>query len=495
MKNGTLRMWAKNNDGVLPMVGSLVFKGPELVLSCEEGSLPSPQTKSYSILNDIKIELAKKGVFRYADMFAFAECLLQRMPNFKERLSARFPLVFIDEMQDTSWMQEELLGKLFDDTVVLQRFGDTNQRILGNGAGYEKLTFPKADALPISTSKRFGPAIAAAVSGVRVGGKAVVGEAVDVHPPVLLTYSSARVGDVLDAFGRRVLERFGDEDLRLGAVKALCTRKQGNAKQEPGRTLLDYWPAYIDQSKSTGARADCIWSLLAHESAVRARGMSLHDRAADAKRAVLLVLQSSASPHVSTVRDGTQLLRHLHDDGLDVTGVRQLCRDLTLSTRLGATEESRLHARDLFYHPLRHLLPEGMTLTEFRALEVFNAPQQLANDARCRTCEVTVGTRRIEIEIGTVASMKGETHLATLVLESLGHPSRRFDLAEALPVISGLKARDQKWNENILSQFRNLYVGMSRPTNYLCVAANARRVSTECITALREKGWEVQRLE
>ena len=90
--------------------------------------------------------------------------------------------------------------------------------------------------------------------------------------------------------------------------------------------------------------------------------------------------------------------------------------------------------------------------------------------------------------------MKGETHLATLVLESLGHPSRRFDLAEALPIVAGLKMRDPKWSEHILSQLRNLYVGMSRPTSFLCVAANANRVPAECIAALEEKGWVIQKL-
>lgn len=105
-------------------------------------------------------------------------------------------------------------------------------------------------------------------------------------------------------------------------------------------------------------------------------------------------------------------------------------------------------------------------------------------------CQVRRDDRLVEIEIGTVASMKGETHLATLVLESLGHPSRRFDLAEALPVLAGLKVRDPKISESVLSQFRNLYVGMSRPTSFLCLAVNQARVSTDCIAALQRQRME-----
>lgn len=496
MKNGTLRQWADKNDGVLPMVGGLVFKGPELTLSSQDGNLPSPKTKSYPALQNIKNELTQRGVFRYADMFAFAEHLLKRSPDIRDRLSKRFPLVFIDEMQDTTWEQEALLGKLFDDSVILQRFGDINQRILGNGTDSENLTFPKPNALRISSSKRFGPAIAAAVSGVRVGGDAVVGEAADVHPPMLLTYTSARVADVLNAFGERVIERFNDEALCSGVVNALCARKQGNAKREPGRALPDYWPAYVDHSIGRGARRDSFWSLLASDSVARSLGRNLYDGASDAKRAVLLVLRASGSQHVSKVTDGPQLLRHLHEAGQDVAGIRLLCRELALSAGLGATEESRRRVTELFYQSLCHLLPQGMALEEFQMLDAFDAtaaqPAALANQ---RVCEVTVGARRVEINLGTVASMKGETHLATLVLESLGHPSRRFDLQEALPIVAGLKERDPKWNENIFSQFRNLYVGMSRPTSFLCVAANVGRVSEECIAALQNRGWVHHSLE
>ncbi|MBD2835579.1 hypothetical protein ID144_00820 [Pseudomonas sp. JM0905a] len=81
--------------------------------------------------------------------------------------------------------------------------------------------------------------------------------------------------------------------------------------------------------------------------------------------------------------------------------------------------------------------------------------------------------------------------MATLVLESLGHPSRRFDMEVALPVIAGLRARAARMPESQLSQFRNLYVGMSRPTSFLCLAVNAERVTEECKTALMGQGWNI----
>ncbi|MDB5861006.1 MAG: hypothetical protein JWQ76_4695, partial [Ramlibacter sp.] len=147
------------------------------------------------------------------------------------------------------------------------------------------------------------------------------------------------------------------------------------------------------------------------------------------------------------------------------------------------------------YQYLHPLLPAGMTAAKFQALSVFAPPEeQPEQEVSHRLCRVTREGRSVEVEIGTVASMKGETHVATLVLESLGHPSRRFDLEEALPVLAGLKVRDAKMKESILSQFRNLYVGMSRPTSFLCLAVNQERVSPDCVAALQARGWTVEAL-
>lgn len=496
MKKPSLRGWAQKDAGVMPMVGGLVFRGATLELASEGGNLPKLGSKTYPLLEEIKAELTEKGVFRYADMFAFAEALLAQSPVLKGRLSARFPLVFIDEMQDTSWPQEELLNRLFSSAVVVQRLGDLNQRIIGGNEGVANLTFPRPPALPISTSKRFGPAIASAVSSVRVGGPAVVGEAADVHPPMLLSYSTARVGDVLKVFGQRVLERFSDEQLGHGTVRALCARKQGDAKKEaPGRTIIDYWPAYSGDPKSAGSRSERFWSLLSSSVPSPGHAATLADRVGDAKRAVLLVLRAAGSPHVSGVRDGPQLLRRLQEDCHDITPVRLLCRTLALDSGLGTSKASRAAVPALFYGALKELLPRELSLPDFAKLPVFeescDAPEV---ELHQRICRVEHCGRRVDIQVGSVASMKGETHLATLVLESFGWPSRRFDLKLAMPVISGLEVRDPGMSEHQLAQFRNLYVGMSRPTSFLCLAANENRVSDDCRVALGAQGWLVEHL-
>lgn len=484
--------WTQQRSNAKDIIGGLVYRGPSLELASEKGDVPKAG-KCRPLLEEVKSQLTAAGIFRYADMFAYAERLLAKSPSIKNLISRRFPLVYIDEMQDTSWEQEALLTKLFDDSVVVQRFGDVNQRILGGDGDFAKLSFPAAAALPISTSKRFGPKIAEVVSGVRVGGKAVDGTAADVHPPMLVTYTTERVEHVLRHFGTRVIDLFDEAALHQRPIKALCARKQSEAKQPPGRTLLDYWPAYTDTPR--GGRSASLWALLNQVDKPWVDGISMYDRAMDAKRAVLLVLRAVQSPHTAGLRDASQLFRRLTEANQDVIPVRRLIRALALDPGSGATLAKRQEAIELFRQYLTPLWPENLTAAKFATLPVFNAPVAVPEkEVSPRLCHVEHKGRLVEVEIGTVASMKGETHLATLVLESVAPRGNQFDLAAALPVLADLQVRNPKMSETGLAQFRNLYVAMSRPTSFLCLAVNQARVSPDCIAALQKKGWVVEAL-
>lgn len=89
--------------------------------------------------------------------------------------------------------------------------------------------------------------------------------------------------------------------------------------------------------------------------------------------------------------------------------------------------------------------------------------------------------------------MKGETHAASLILESYGGTSRKFDVALGLEYLAGTATKNiSKLPKTQQAQMRNLYVAMSRPTKLLCLAANENRVSHELRDALVSKGWIIE---
>jgi len=214
------------------------------------------------------------------------------------------------------------------------------------------------------------------------------------------------------------------------------------------------------------------------------------------RRALFLVLRAAKAEIVEGLKADHQLIRKLRDADKDVSAFRLLIRNLCMANVAEADEERRVRIVNTLYVKLRSLLPDHLTLQMFTELPVFQRPAPMAIHGLHRSiCSVEKNGRSLNIHIGTLASMKGETHLATLVMESLGHPSRRFDLELALPIIAGIGTRAKKTPESQLSQYRNLYVGMSRPTSFLCLAVNAERVSEECKAALAAQGWAITHLQ
>ncbi|WP_221625343.1 hypothetical protein [Burkholderia cepacia] len=81
----------------------------------------------------------------------------------------------------------------------------------------------------------------------------------------------------------------------------------------------------------------------------------------------------------------------------------------------------------------------------------------------------------------------------SLVLESYGGISRKFDVALGLEYIAGIPSKAlSKLPKTQQAQMRNLYVAMSRPTTLLCLAANDSRVPQKIRDALAKKGWQIQ---
>lgn len=122
-------------------------------------------------------------------------------------------MVFIDEMQDTSWEQESILNRLFDNRSVIQRLRDIDQKIISKDPDADKATFPRVGYRTISTSKRFGKMIAQAVSSVRISQLPVIGSASDDCKPILMLYKTSGIQRVIPRIGELVTERFGHSQL------------------------------------------------------------------------------------------------------------------------------------------------------------------------------------------------------------------------------------------------------------------------------------------
>lgn len=101
----------------------------------------------------------------------------------------------------------------------------------------------------------------------------------------------------------------------------------------------------------------------------------------------------------------------------------------------------------------------------------------------------------VTVEVGTVHSVKGETHSATLYMETYFHQDGRgvsaksYESQRLIEELAGVPITTDCGKRKKESA-RVMYVGFSRPTHLLCFAAHKDRIATQ-VQRLRSNGWVV----
>jgi len=92
----------------------------------------------------------------------------------------------------------------------------------------------------------------------------------------------------------------------------------------------------------------------------------------------------------------------------------------------------------------------------------------------------------LEIEITSVHAVKGQTHSATLYLESLYH---KYESQHLEQQFLG-NAIQSNVGQRVKQSIKMAYVGFSRPTDLLCIAVHKERFET-FLDGLNEEEWEI----
>lgn len=93
----------------------------------------------------------------------------------------------------------------------------------------------------------------------------------------------------------------------------------------------------------------------------------------------------------------------------------------------------------------------------------------------------------VSIEVGTIHSVKGETHDATLVLET---KYTQWDIKSLMMKIALLDSKKISGKTNI-KQARQLFVAASRPRHLLCFAVHADHIDDSQKAGLQQQGWSL----
>jgi DNA helicase-2/ATP-dependent DNA helicase PcrA len=493
------------------------------------GGKPFPageQSPSFAIARRAVKASAVAGYFCHDEMFVWARALLEDVPAVASWLRRRFPLVLLDEMQDTFALQGELLHSVFPRSaadVVVQRVGDPNQAIFddADAAPDKSDPFPDTDqdrCLDIPNSLRFGPQIAAlaspfAVKPVGTTGLCGIGprEASGPSGPTdhaIFVFPDNATDGVLEAYGTHVLAQFDDATLMRSTVTAVGAVHQDARDVAPGhahfpKSVPHYWAGYTaEASKKEPHPKTLVQYLRAAQTAVRvgkdlspgvervASGLvRLAGRVGDARRLkgkprTHRAITQELDGHPKALSAYRRLLKATLLDRVPLTEndwAATRADSLAIGCALceGATDEA--NATDFLAWVKQDALPV------VAAASTVGAPGP-------NVCRVTNGPRSVDISLGSIHSVKGQTHLATLVLSTHWHEHSSEQILEWL---LGTKVNDNGAGHRDRRRLLQTYVAMTRPTHMICLAlrrstfGNEPEIFAQDISRLSGRGWRV----
>lgn len=459
--------------------------------------------------------VSEEGYFCFDEMFVWANELLDLHPEVAIDLCARFPLVFIDEAQDNSELQSAMLHRIFQSGgTVRQRFGDSNQAIYAHVSadGAQTDRFPSMEPHNLPRSYRFSQRIADAAKGLGVVPQALHGAGPtrnlvkrDPLPPVLFLFDDASVRSVLPRYGEYLLNIFGSEELNSGIFTAVAGVHENNEeKTHPiPRAMGHYAPQYdptIVRKETVPPTFDQYLSKGALELNEKGNSYVLVNSLASA----LLRLGELAGAAVVT----TQARKSVHRrvlEALNGKAEEAAYHDLverTLAAEGRFSDEEWAHAL-----PLIVSIASQMAGTQ--ALSQEASDFLVRSTVRMRDSAIGTGAvldnfyshppedPKVHIRLGSIHSVKGETHTSTLVLDSFFY---KHHLSELKPWILGERIGGMKkklrgkpeWEvSRMLSRLKLHYVAMTRPSHLLCLAMRSDAWSDSDLTVLQERGWQI----
>ena len=468
---------------------------PESVAVHRQRGQHGADTNCGKALAKLKASMVSSGIYRYADMTALAWRAVHENPALAERLRDRFPLVMLDEAQDTNGDQLRLLEHIFKhDAAAFQRLGDSNQTLYDDDAAEPYYWEPGAGCIPLDTSRRFSVEIAGFASQLTARqAQAIIGLGSKPGVCVMILFDETTIGGVLGAFAdeARSLWGLGSGTRDIWAVASRHSLPKKKGAWQP-KSLVDYHPAYRSDS---GSRSKT--NLLCRQF----QRAALHHAAARQPAEVAEILAAAVAGlarayGLRTANDRPITTQNIwaalaHRDLRTPRAVRRLLRDHVLAGNAVWEETEWLEFLELLFpHFGQH--PDGseQTIADLCAF-VAEERADVADPERRSTKQVQIGN--VALRLGSIHSVKGKSVDGILILESevwkgVAATDRCIDLSTVLPQAFGVA--NQPFAGVAVTAATNVFVGVTRPRELLALAVRKSHAAS-FVGAAQDQGWKL----
>ena len=504
-------------------IDRLRIAGRDLSFTLNGEAFPAGEnTDNYKRAKKAVEAAALAGYFFHEEMFVWARAYLEDHPDAPTWLAERFPLVIVDEMQDTSDSQGAFIASIFPrDKVIVQRVGDPNQAIFGFDGAQANQTDPFPDpsperCIPISTSYRFGPKIASIASPFAV--EAIVPDGLCGDGPkrkelvpnqdvdTIFVFPDDCTDGVIDAYAKLVLDVFPADVLAKQRVAAVGAVHKPAPDVGPGdphfpKCVGHYWSGYDSEQSRRASNPKTLLGYLRSAQDIVTQQNELHlgleklvagfaRLASHIGNAKHLAGKSLTHRRMKVILEGDQPLLEVYQRVVSKLLVNQdeqqeaqwndACEEyIQIAAALCDGSIAKAKARDF----LRWSAPEPG----------HQATVGLTSAVPVNVYRYTETDRYVDVQLGSIHSVKGQTHLATLILNTFSHAHM---FARLLPWLLGKRANGGKVVSQDRRRLHAIYVAMTRPTGLLCLAMqrsllNADGSYDENKARLCARGWRV----
>lgn len=495
----------RRSEPLSDVVGKLRFDGSQLAIThpaIHNTKFPSSSSKTGQELENLKRRLAKDGYFRFEDMYAFGETCLAKRPYLISLLRQRFPWVFVDELQDTNEGQDRIIEALFGGgESVLQRYGDKNQAIFdfADSAAKSPELFGRRKTLPLSSTHRFGKQIAHFATKLTVAVPQTLKGLPDKpdHCHTVFIFTRDKALAVPIEFANLVL---AEVPAGIRAKRDVCvvgSRKNvrnGNATNFP-LSIGDYWRGFQSDLSTTPQVPDSLLGFIVQARDDQLKELSFADVISKIAGGLLEIVRRSANSGQAVVNSRTALLDSLRQLG-NWTGLKTQLWDLLRPDTV--LTESRWNAATAeIIGLLGPLLKKVGTADVQTFLKWTPALQPVARDPTNTAPNSEniflhkTETDSVRLRFDSIHGVKGETHAATLVVET--YMNRSHDMKTLLPVLCGNKPATSL-NGTAVGHCKRIFVGITRPSELVCLAIFAEHLKPADAKQLEQMGWRLKYL-
>jgi DNA helicase II / ATP-dependent DNA helicase PcrA len=448
-------------------------------------------------------------------MFVWANDLVEKEPSVLATIRDRFPILFIDEAQDNNELQSSFLYRIFskgETAVTRQRLGDGNQAIYDFVSAEAAKTdrFPDEDIrLRLPHSHRFADDIANLVDsfGINPYGMKGLHESPSPKRHTIFLFDESQALAVLEHYAQILVETFTHCELRDGTFTAVGQvhrpREDSSPKKHP-HYLAHYWPPY-EPTLAGGADKPDTFPEYVIGSQSKASLVGEVFVAVEGFARGILRLASILSDEPSF-----KSYSKAHRQIVDLLSSKEADLDeyLALSERY-ALELTPLSFSD-WENSIRKKVVcvaeavsgsedingEAEEFLSWKDASSSSAVRQSGRSAIINYFAYPSEDPLVRIRVGSIHAAKGETHTATLVLDTFW---KKHNLSALKEWLIGSNTGYSKCNgSDNFSRLKTHYVAMTRPTDLLCLAIKREtfqrddgEMNREEIRLLEERGWDV----